>query len=121
MINIKPKTYNEAVLLARCLQVRQYAPGLMDEVVENMYNFLSENPGNRVGIADGIIYFETPTDKIGEVIKRDVYSVVTTEKFKQLILGAQVFWLSTVSDTSDSSGCGCGGNNNNNNNNNNNA
>lgn len=117
MISIRPKTYNEAVLLARCLQVRKYAPGLRDEVVENMYKFLSEHPLNKVGIAGGVIYFQKST---GE--KTDVYSVAPIEGFGQLIMGASCFALNMISNnTSDSSGCGCGGNNNNNNNNNNNA
>lgn len=117
MLNIQPKTYNEALRLSRCLEVRKYAPKLSDEIVENMYNFLSANPQNKVGVSNGTIYYVQAN---GE--KNEAYSVETVPGFDHLVLGAAFFRVTNTA--SDSSGCGCGGcssNNNNNNNNNNNG
>lgn len=117
MLNIQPKTYNEALRLSRCLSVRKYAPKITDDIVENMYLFISADQMNTVGLANGIIYFVGAN---GE--KNDVYSVETVDGFDQLTFSAKFFRVTNT--TSDSSGCSCSGcssNNNNNNNNNNNG
>ena len=114
MLNIKPRTYNEAIRLSRCLEVRKYAPKITDDIIENMYRFISANPVNKVGVSNGTIYY---VDAAGE--KKEAYTVETIEGFDQLILGATVFRVINTTTSSGCSGCGCSSNNNNNNNNNN--
>lgn len=115
MINIQPRTYNEALRLSRCTEIRKFAPKITDDIIENMYYFLSADSQNKIGLSNGTIYYVQAN---GE--KTDAYSVETKPGFDHIVLGATFFRVTNTS--SDSSGCGCGGcssNNNNNNNNNN--
>ena len=117
MLNIQPRTYNEALRLSRCLEVRKYAPKITDDIVEHMYNFISSNPLNKIGVSNGIIYY---VNAIG--VKVEAFSVETVTGFDHLVFSATFF--NVTNSQSDSGGCGCGGcssNNNNNNNNNNNG
>ena len=116
MLNIQPKTYNEALRLSRCMEVRKYAPKITDDIIENMYNFISSNPANKIGVSNGTIYY---VDAAGE--KTEAYSVETVAGFDQLVLGAAIFRVVNTTTDSGCSGCGCSSNNNNNNNNNNNG
>lgn len=116
MLNIKPKTYNEALRLSRCLSLRQYARSLTDEMIENMYNFISEDVSNKIGLSEGIIYF---VDANGET--KSSFAIETNQGIGNVVLGAEFFRLKNQV-SSDTSGCGgCSSNNNNNNNNNNNG
>lgn len=115
MLNVQPKTFNQAICLAQCLEVRRYAPKITDDIIENMYHFLSENPLNKVGISNGTIYYVQSNGEKGEA-----YSVETVPGFDQLVLTGATFQVINSTFGSGGSGCsGCSSNNNNNNNNNN--
>ena len=117
MLNIHPRTYNDALRLYRCLEVRKYAPALTDEIVEDMYRFLSGNPKNTIGLSNGTIYYP---EAGGE--KTEAHTVETVTGFDHLVFSTTFFSVvNTASDNSGCGGCGCSSNNNNNNNNNNNG
>lgn len=117
MLDIKVKTYNEALRLSRCFELYKYVPKITDEMLIEIYNFLAENPQNIVGVSDGIIYY---LNAVGE--KTNAYTVETITGFDQLLINTAFFKVVNSVSSSDSSGCGgCSCNNNNNNNNNNNG
>ena len=117
MLNIQPRTYNQALRLSRCLELKKYVSDLTDEIIENMYYFLSADPQNQIGVSGGTIHYVH-----GSGEKVDAYSVTTLPGFDRIVIGSAFFRVTNT--VSDSSGCGCGGcssNNNNNNNNHNNG
>ncbi len=114
MENFVPKTYNEALRMARCEAVRDYMPNLPLERVQEMYQFLTENPENRVMVADNMLLFQ-PVD--GEL--RPICAVEPITGFDSLTLGWDLFHVLGSFRSSGSDDSGISGNNNNNNNNNN--
>ena len=123
MINIKPRTYNEILRLTRCMAMKNYIPDLTDEKIEEMYNFLTQNPQNRISLTSEMLSY---VNAAGETESATVIDAPTgTFSFDRIILGATTFNVLNNRRTSDSSGCsgcsGCSSNNNNNNNNNNNG
>ncbi len=114
------RTYNEALRLARCMEMRKYAPNIADGIIKDMYDFISANPENKIGLnssigSNGIIYYVEADGS-----KKEAFTVRTNSGFDHIVLSAAMFRV--VNTTSTDSGCGCGGcsaNNNNNNNNNN--
>ena len=116
MIDIKVRTYNEALLLSRCTEIQKYAPNVPDEAIVDIYHYLSANPHNKVGMSNGTIYY---MNAAGETT--NAHSVETTAGFDKLLIGASVFNVVNASSNDDSGCGGCASNNNNNNNNNNNS
>lgn len=114
--SIRPKTYNEALRLSRCYNIRKYAPDITEQQLVDIYNFISENPQNKVGISNSTVYF---VNAAGE--KTEAYTVNTAEGFDQLVIGYAFFKVVNTATSSGCGGCGCSSNNNNNNNNNNNG
>ncbi len=121
------RTYNEALRLARCMEMRKYAPNITDAMIKDMYDFISADPNNKIGlnsspstsgtITNGTVYYVQ-----ADGTKNEAFTVRTNSGFDHIILSAAMFRV--VNTTSTDSGCGCGGcsgNNNNNNNNNNNG
>ena len=115
MLNIHPKTYNEALRLSRCLTLRNYSSTITDEMIEKMYAFLSDNPLNVVSMSQGMIHY---VDSAGN--KTDAFAVTTNAGFDYIVMNAAYFKVTNTTSSDDSGGCGgCSSNNNNNNNNNN--
>lgn len=125
MINIKPRTYNEILRLTRCMAMKNYIPDLTDEKIEEMYNYLSQNPQNRISLTPEMLSY---VNAAGETESATVLKTAPTGgfSFDRIILGATTFNVlnhrtqSSDGDVGGCSGCsGCSSNNNNNNNNNN--
>jgi hypothetical protein len=94
--------------------MKKYIPILTDETIEYMYNYISADPRNRIGVSNGTVYY---IDATGANI--GAFAVETTKNFDKIVLGAAVFNVVNTSTSSGCSSCGCSSNNNNNNNNNN--
>ncbi len=118
MLNIQPRTYQEAITLARSLLVRKYAPDLSDEQLEKIYHFISSSPQHRVYISNNILKF---SDRPGHF--PETFPVENTiEGFQNLHLSAaSLSVFGNFPRASSDAGGGVSGNNNNNNNNNNNG
>ena len=97
MLNKYPVTYNEAMLLSRCYEVKKYAPSITIDTIQAMYNFLSESPSHQIGLSNGMLYFQ---DAYGQSI--DAYSVSTTPGFEQLLLSTSTFRVVNTSNGSSS-------------------
>lgn len=110
----KPKTYNEASILARCMEVKKYSPDITEEMLESMYNFMMENKKNQIGLANNTIYF---INENGD--KTEAYTVQMIAGLAQLVFGYTFFNIRNFRNPGSSSDGGCSSNNNNNNNNNN--
>lgn len=123
MANIYPKTYNEVVRLARCMELSKYLKGMPDDLIEEMYNFMSEDDHNTIISTPEMITF---LDHNGNTIKAMpwTYGISDNVTFDKIIINAGA--LTTLNlhilRNDSSSGCsscsGCSTNNNNNNNNN---
>ncbi|MBQ7400070.1 MAG: hypothetical protein IJW06_06410, partial [Clostridia bacterium] len=117
MLNIKPKTYNEAVRLSGCLEIKKYIPNLPDEKIEEMYNFLSQNEKNKISVTPEMVSFINASGETESAMVIEAPSTVALS-FDHIILGAAAYNV-MHRPTSNSSGCGssCGGCSTNNNNN----
>ena len=52
MIDKKPKTYNEIVRMKKCYTLTQYFSNITENVFNEIYNFLGENPENTIRMPD---------------------------------------------------------------------
>ena len=118
MFDIQPRTYNEALRLSRCLEIRKYAPNITDTILQEMYMFLSQHVNNKIGISnDGMIHF---TNYLGTTT--DAFKVEINPGFDHIVMSTGFFRVTNTATSGGDSGCGgCSSNNNNNNNNNNNG
>ncbi len=116
MMEFTPKTYNDALRMARCKEVCKYIPNLTQEQIMEMYCFISEDPNHLVLIFNNLLYFR---DANGA--EREIYPVEPITGFDSLTMGSSVFKVLTHFQTSRGGTSGISGNNNNNNNNNNNG
>ena len=70
MINIRPKIYNEALRLSRCLEMKKYIPILTDETTKNfdkivlgaaVFNIVNTSTSSGVVVVDAPVTIITPT------------------------------------------------------------
>jgi len=88
-VNVKPKTYNEVVRLARCLEVDKYFPGLPDQTIEEMYNYICTHPEYSITITRSMIFYK---DQSGETMKEiPVENIIPENNLIGIVLGASVF------------------------------
>ena len=119
MINIKPRTYNEIMRFAGCMELKKYLPNLTDEMIETMYEFLSLNPMNKVLLTPDLLSFVNAAGKTERATVVDA----SIGNFSRVVLGTNTFNVVNMTNLGRSSGSGCGScsgcssNNNNNNNN----
>lgn len=86
--NIHTRTYNEALLLSRCVNVRRYVPEITENMIEEMYSYIYENTNNIV-----IIKASTKTisfiDSDGKEVK--TYPVEVTQYLNKIVIGISVY------------------------------
>ncbi|MBE5949718.1 MAG: hypothetical protein E7261_11965 [Lachnospiraceae bacterium] len=93
MINIHPKTYNEALRLSRCTELKMYVPKITDYMIEEMYHFISDNHNNIIVIngrnmanPNGVVLF---IDADGNEVKN--YFVEVSSYLNKIKIGASVY------------------------------
>ena len=120
MEGINPKTFKDKVRLSKCLKLKKYAPGIPDEKIRQIYNFL-DNPKFKVILTPEMLYFVNDRD---EAVKAFVITPsMIGQQYDRIELSTHIYNVLTfTAGSSSGSGCsgcsGCSSNNNNNNNNN---
>jgi len=124
-MNIRPRTYNEALRLQRCLSLRNYCLGITDETILRVYQFLNENPTGKVTVSGGrLCMWAEGGPGIAEpvlAIPVETPTVGSGSYFELLTLTALTLNVTRPYTRSSGGDSGSSGNNNNNNNNNNNG
>ena len=116
MKNIIPKTYNEVIRKKRCYDLAKYFE-VSNEILVEIYNFLSISKDNRISTTQNIISFYT-----GKNLIKSISVKSKTSSFDGITLSNNTFTVIPhyTSDISSSGGSSSNNNNNNKNNNNNN-
>ena len=117
MIDKKPKTYNEIVRMKKCYTLTQYYSNITENVFNDIYNFLGENPDNTIVANQSVLSF---VNGATQVVK-SLPLVPKNSSFDSIKIGRNgVSVVPHYSPSSSSSWGGSSSNDNNNNNNNNN-
>lgn len=120
MDGINPKNLNDKIRLKKCLKLRKFAPGIPDNKIKEIYDFL-EKQGNKVILTTELLYF---VNEKNEPVKACVVNPSTIGlQYEKIELSSYNYHVVPKSKGHySSSGCsscsGCSSNNNNNNNNN---
>ena len=136
MFNEKPKTYNELILIKKCCELKKYYNISMD-LLEEIYNFLSENQTNSISITtinNTLIFYETINQNMGvkdalnntnssksivlTPIDTNIHNKIDMISIKNNSITIVPHYVPSSSSGGWSSGGGSSNNNNNNNNNN---
>jgi len=120
MYTIRPKTYNEILRFKRCVQLKTYVPEMDGELLKRVYDFIGENPNNRILISKGMISFMRGTEQVADNIAIGEAGT-ESQNYTLITLTPAILNISRPFDSLGDSSGGSSGNNNNNNNNNNNG
>lgn len=117
MEGINPKTLKDKIRLSKCLKLKKYAPGITDEKIKEIYDFL-KNPKFKVILTREMLYFINNKDKAVKAFV--VTPSALGQHYDRIELSTHIYDVMTfTAGSSSGSGCsGCSSNNNNNNNNN---
>lgn len=115
MIDKKPKTYNEIVILKKCCTLINYYSNITENMFNEIYDFLAESKNNSIASTQNILAL---VDGAGKVVK--TFSVVSKNtSFDRIDVSNRGVSVTPHYDSSSSSSWGGSSGNNNNNNNNN--
>ncbi|MBQ7836665.1 MAG: hypothetical protein IJ389_05360 [Clostridia bacterium] len=109
---IKPKTYNDAVRLARCHELRKYVPAISEDELEKIFWFLSRDKGNSIIIADSTLSYNWPNGKTSEAVPVNTNGGIS---FTALKVSTTLFTAGTINANLGGDGFVASNNNNNNN------
>ena len=113
MIDIKPKTYNEAVRLKKCYTIANYYSNITENVFNEIYEFLGESDKNSIVASRSILSFVNDAGKVIKTLtvipKDNSFDGISIDK-KSITI------VPHYEPSSSSSSGGSSGNNNNNNN-----
>ncbi|MBR3934659.1 MAG: hypothetical protein IKJ68_12240, partial [Clostridia bacterium] len=128
MINIKTETAKDKVRLKKCLSLRKYAPGLSDEIIAEIYEYLKDDKSKIVLSPEMLCFLDyKDTIKKARVIAHDV-DVFRYDRIELTNYGCYVQQMEDMRSanfanrrrSAGGGGCtscsGCSSNNNNNNN-----
>jgi len=107
MEGINPKTLNDKIRLRKCLKLKKYAPGIPDEKIKEIYDFL-KNPRCKVILTPEMLYFIY----INKAVKAFVVTPsMLGQHYDRIELSTHIYNITTfTSGSSSSSGCGgCSG------------
>ena len=125
MNSIRPRTYNEILMYKRCLALRKYIPGIKEDLLRKIYDFLLKDKRNSICFLKSQVGARLAFLDVNnlEVESETIYSIhlSRTMAFTTITLSALAMKVVNPYTSSGGDGGDGGSNNNNNNNNNNNG